>query len=140
MEAYWKTVTDLVHEFQFFGIENTIDFVKFNLYSLVHHSTGIEGCTLSESESHLLLEKGITSGGKPLEHSMMVKDCYNALLFIIEESRKKTKLTPEFLKTIYQLSFDVHFNLVSIHPWADGNGRTCRLVMNYYQLMHLLPL
>ncbi len=28
------------------------------------------------------------------------------------------------------LSFDAHLNLVSIHPFYDGNGRTSRLLMN----------
>jgi Fic family protein len=27
-------------------------------------------------------------------------------------------------------SFDAHFRLVAIHPFADGNGRTARLLMN----------
>ena len=31
------------------------------------------------------------------------------------------------------LSFDVHFHLVTIHPWADGNGRMSRLLMNQLQ-------
>src|SRR5690606_5465658 len=31
------------------------------------------------------------------------------------------------------LSFDAHFDLVSIHPFYDGNGRTSRLLMNYIQ-------
>ena len=28
------------------------------------------------------------------------------------------------------VSFDAHFRLVAIHPFADGNGRTARLLMN----------
>jgi Fic family protein len=28
------------------------------------------------------------------------------------------------------ISFDAHYRLVAIHPFADGNGRTARLVMN----------
>ena len=34
---------------------------------------------------------------------------------------------------IYELSFMAHYNLVYIHPWADGNGRMARLVMNMLQ-------
>jgi Fic family protein len=34
---------------------------------------------------------------------------------------------------LYEMSFDAHFNLVTIHPWADGNGRMSRLVMNWIQ-------
>ena len=31
------------------------------------------------------------------------------------------------------MSFDAHYNLVTIHPWADGNDRMARLVMNMLQ-------
>ena len=33
----------------------------------------------------------------------------------------------------YLLSFDAHYELVTIHPWVDGNGRMARLIMNYLQ-------
>lgn len=40
----------------------------------------------------------------------------------------------------YELSFNAHLNLVTIHPWVDGNGRTARLLMNYIQFFYnLLP-
>ena len=38
------------------------------------------------------------------------------------------------------LSFDAHFNMVSIHPFYDGNGRSSRLLMNYIQKYYNLPL
>ena len=31
------------------------------------------------------------------------------------------------------MSFDAHLKLVTIHPWADGNGRMSRLMMNHLQ-------
>src|SRR5690606_16344396 len=37
------------------------------------------------------------------------------------------------------LSFGAHFDLVSIHPFYDGNGRTARLLMNYIQAYFSLP-
>jgi Fic family protein len=41
---------------------------------------------------------------------------------------------------IIKLSADLHYNLVNIHPFGDGNGRTSRLMMNYIQLYHNEPL
>lgn len=37
------------------------------------------------------------------------------------------------IKDKYYLSFAAHLRLVSIHPWADGNGRMSRLIMNMLQ-------
>ena len=40
----------------------------------------------------------------------------------------------------YLLSFDAHYELVTIHPWVDGNGRMSRLIMNYIQFEYgLVP-
>ncbi len=33
----------------------------------------------------------------------------------------------------------LHYNLVAIHPFTDGNGRTARLLMNYHLLRHGYP-
>ena len=33
----------------------------------------------------------------------------------------------------YDLSFEAHYRLVTIHPWVDGNGRMARLIMNHIQ-------
>ena len=40
---------------------------------------------------------------------------------------------------ILKLSADIHYNLVNIYPFGDGNGRTSRLMMNYIQLYHQEP-
>lgn len=39
-----------------------------------------------------------------------------------------------------QESADAHFELVSIHPFVDGNGRTARLLMNLILLINGYPL
>jgi Fic family protein len=39
-----------------------------------------------------------------------------------------------------EAAFFAHFRFVSIHPFADGNGRTSRLLMNYLLAAFELPL
>lgn len=47
---------------------------------------------------------------------------------------------PKSVPEIYRLSYSVHYQLVNIHPFLDGNGRLSRLLMNYVQHYHQLPL
>ena len=41
---------------------------------------------------------------------------------------------------VVKLAADLHYNFVNIHPFADGNGRCSRLLMNFVQLYHNEPL
>jgi len=199
-EAYEQFITA--------GIIDNINYTQFNAFLLTHHSTRIEGSTLTELDTRLLLEQGITPKGKPLEHSNMVKDHYDALLFVLGAAQRKEQISESFIQEIgsrvnkttgkrtntalgtfddskgdyrlanafagndyflgfakipehmrklcdeinaklpgisgveevYRFSFAVHFYLVEIHPFGDGNGRTARLLMNYVQAYHRLPL
>lgn len=43
-------------------------------------------------------------------------------------------------RQLYDLSFQAHFDLLSLHPFGAGNGRMARLLMSYIQQYHGLPL
>lgn len=182
----------LIIKYKNLGISDVLHYEKFNLISISHHSTKIEGSTLTELETQILLDDGLTPKGKPLNDTLMVMDHFKALHFIIDKARNKATVSTEFVKEInscvmkstggvyntilgeidaskgmfrkgnvtagisyfpnydkvekltselviyiktkmadnlsiddqLNLSFDAHFNLVSIHPFYDGNGRT----------------
>lgn len=198
----------LIDKYNSLGINEVADHEKFNLISIVHHSTRIEGSTLTEVETQVLINEGLTPKGKPLHDSLMVTDHFGALQFALKEASLKRNISISLIQEInslairstgsvyntvfgtidartgafrkgnvtagstyfpnfdkverltndmvikinelmegqlslsdkINLSFDVHFNLVSIHPFYDGNGRTSRLLMNYIQAYYELPL
>lgn len=201
-----RLLQELTEEYFSLGIEQQIDHTKFYLYSLITHSTAIEGSTVTELENQLLFDEGITAKGKPLIEQMMnldLKQAYEwgkeqmeshppitiALLkqmsaqvmahtgseysamagsfssakgdlrllnvsaglggssymnyqkvsqslekFCIELNKRRSLLDKKDIVAIYELSFWAHYELVTIHPWADGNGRTTRLLMNLLQM------
>lgn len=199
----WKEIVELNQEFIELGISQSVDYERYYLYSLITHSTAIEGSTLTEIETQLLFDEGVTAKGKPLVYHLMNEDLKTAYELAKERAEKQTPVTAMFLqelnailmrktgsvhntiagsfdsskgeyrlcgvtagvgghsymnylkvpakveelcsilqekqKTVhsfreqYELSFNAHLNLVTIHPWVDGNGRTARLLMNYLQ-------
>jgi len=179
-------LSTLLAQYKELKLHEVIDHDKFNDFAITHHSTSIEGSTLTEVETRLLLDEGITPKGKPLTHSLMVKDHYDALKFVLNSAAEKKTISVEFIQQInasvmkttgniyntvfgeidaskgmfrkgnvsaggnlphtqgheeqLKRSFVAHFDLVSIHPWYDGNGRTSRLLMNYIQAYYGLPL
>ena len=194
------------------GISEQIDYDKFYLYSIITHSTAIEGSTVTEVEAQLLFDEGITSSKRTMVEQMMNLDLkvayeygmqwirkhdpitvewlvtlaskvmartgseyhspggdfdaskgelrklnvtagiggrsYMSFLkvpmalqaFCEELNRRRSEIDPSDIAAVYELSFWAHFELVTIHPWADGNGRTCRLLMNLLQMEYgVLP-
>jgi Fic family protein len=196
---------ELVGRYRQLGIDQQLDYDKFYLYSIITHSTAIEGSTITELENQIMFDNGISIKGKSLIEQNMnldLKAAYECCLeyvsnhedITIDRLKKLSALTmkntgsvyhtmlgdfssangdlrlvnvsagvggksymsynkvpmklKEFCNEInaqrrnstkmtvddlYNVSFDAHYNLVTIHPWADGNGRMARLVMNWLQ-------
>lgn len=204
----WQEIEQLYQKFQQLGIGEAVDYDKYYLYSLITHSTAIEGSTLTEVEAQMLFDEGLTAKGKPLVYHLMNEDLKKAYELAKTDSDSLIPITSAFLQKLnaalmrttgsvhnvmggsfdsskgefrlcgvtagiggrsymsyqkvpakveelcivlqekqkvvrafreqYELSFNAHLNLVTIHPWVDGNGRTARLLMNYIQFCYNL--
>lgn len=64
----------LLRQHKELGISEQIDFEKFYLYSIITHSTAIEGSTVTEVEAQLLFDEGITSSKRTMVEQMMNLD------------------------------------------------------------------
>ena len=61
-----EKIVDIIDEYRRLGIDQQLDYAKFYLYSIITHSTAIEGSTVSEVENRLLFDEGI--GAQITEH------------------------------------------------------------------------
>lgn len=160
-----------------------------------HHSNAIEGNTLTLHETKLVLEEGLTIGGKTLREHFEVINHAEAIDYIEELVEQKAPLTEQVIKDIHSLILKnideknrgkyrtinvriagsqhqpchflkvpehmqemvdwynreenklhpvdlaarLHFKLVYIHPFVDGNGRTARLLMNMVLMQKGFP-
>lgn len=203
---------ELVKEYRALGIDQQLDYDKFYLYSIITHSTAIEGSTITELENQIMFDNGLSLKGKSIVEQNMNLDLKAAYERALDFARNHSEVTVERLKELsaltmkntgseyhtmlgdfssasgdlrllnvtagiggtsymsfnkvpsrlaefcadlnrtrqlshsmtmqelYDMSFDAHFNLVTIHPWADGNGRMARLLMNWLQFEYgLIP-
>lgn len=210
--AMKSKLEELVGRYRDLGIDRQLDYEKFYLYSIITHSTAIEGSTITELENQIMFDNGIALKGKSLVEQNMNLDLkaayeralvfarenadvtverlkelsaltmrntgsvYHTMLgdfssadgdlrllnvtagidgksymsfnkvpqcleqFCIDLNKKRHNSGKMDIQELYDMSFDAHFNLVTIHPWADGNGRTARLLMNWLQFEYgLIP-
>ncbi len=96
----WSELDKLNKEYKNLNLQDVIDYDKFCIISIVWHSTKIEGCSLTETDTKVLLENDITAAGKPLKDHLMIKDHFAAFQFIKEQAKMKRKLSVEFIQEI----------------------------------------
>ena len=102
-QGVWHEIEQLYQKFQGLGISEAVDYDKYYLYSLITHSTAIEGSTLTELDTQLLFDEGITAKGKPLVHHLMNEDLKQAYEFAKAESERLTPITSAFLQRLNAL-------------------------------------
>lgn len=96
----WNELEKYTEEFTRLEIAKVLNFEEFNRIAIVHHSSSMEGSTLTQEETTLLITEGITAKGKPMSEHLMVKDHYTALNFTIDAAEKKAIITPALLQQI----------------------------------------
>lgn len=118
-------MTDIEHqltralaEYKRLGIEGQIDYDKFYLYSLITHSTAIEGSTVTEVENQLLFDEGISVKGRSMQEQLMNLDLKKAY----EQSQQLAKMhTPFSVKMLCNLSATTMKNTGSIYNTVLGS-------------------
>jgi len=116
----------------------TVEFIQ-QINALVMKNTGsIYNTVLGEIDaSKGMFRKGnVSAGGSYFPNYDKVILYTTDLVKRLDDNLQKVQDADEQLK----LSFSAHFDLVSIHPFCDGNGHTSLLLMNYIQAYHRLPL
>ena len=85
------------------GVEDQVDYQKFYLYSIVTHSTAIEGSTVTEIENQLLFDEGIAAKGRSLTEQMMNVDLKDAYLYAFRIASENPIYTPQLLQQLSAL-------------------------------------
>ena len=109
MEKEIDKLLEVLAEYKRLDIANQIDYQKFYLYSLITHSTAIEGSTVTELENQLLFDDGIPASGKPMVEQLMNLDLKRAYDMIDKtrdaESSKRSRVN---VGTVCVLMMDVY--------------------------------
>ncbi len=70
---------------------------------LTFTSNAIEGNTLSAVETTLVIEQGITVGGKPLKDHLEALDHYDAIRYVRELARQGAPFTESDVRNVHRL-------------------------------------
>lgn len=98
-----KTLLRALDEYKALGIADQIDYKKFYLYSIITHSTAIEGSTVTEVENQLLFDHGIAASGRPMVEQLMNLDLKAAYEQAMRLAASHTPFSQEMLRGLSAL-------------------------------------
>lgn len=98
-----KQIEEALKAYSASGVEDQVDYQKFYLYSIVTHSTAIEGSTVTEIENQLLFDEGIAAKGRSLTEQMMNVDLKDAYLYAFRIASENPTYTPQLLQQLSAL-------------------------------------
>ena len=98
-----KQIVEALKNYMASGVEDQVNYQKFYLYSIVTHSTAIEGSTVTEIENQLLFDEGITAKGRSLTEQMMNLDLKDAYLRAFRIASENPTYTPLLLQQLSAL-------------------------------------
>ncbi len=103
MDDIRKQLLDVLTEYHALGINQQIDYDKFYLYSLITHSTAIEGSTVTEVENQLLFDEGISARGRSMVEQLMNLDLKAAYEASMKLAKTHTAFSVDMLKGLSAL-------------------------------------
>lgn len=103
MKQYMNELIAVLKEYKQLGISEQIDYQKFYLYSIITHSTAIEGSTVTEIENQLLFDEGIAAKGKPIVEQLMNLDLKYAYEQAIKWAKEHKPFSIDMLKALSAL-------------------------------------
>ena len=118
-----NNLKQLVTKYRKLGIDNQIDYDKFYLYSLITHSTAIEGSTITELENQIMFDHGVSLKGKSIEEQSMNLDLKVAYEKAIELAKQHEPITVDMLISLSAL---VMKNTGKEYNTALGNFSSAR--------------
>ena len=98
-----QTLLALLKEYDESGIAEQIDYQKFYLYSIITHSTAIEGSTVTEIENQLLFDEGISAKKRSIQEQLMNLDLKKAYEKSMMLARQHTDFSVDMLKAMSAL-------------------------------------
>lgn len=98
-----KNFIEAIQAYDQLGIAEQIDYKKFYLYSIITHSTAIEGSTVTELENQLLFDDGLPAKGKPMVELLMNMDLKAAYERSMQLAEQHAPITVAMLKELSAL-------------------------------------